>query len=387
MKPLLFWFIAVKLLSHHRVYNVIAPTIDYNVYLEQVNDSTIHVTYNISDYNHFVQEQDDFYQVSLRNITFLASCQKQHFSDPSIRPVKITRSSYIFLYLLSIQAGDIQLNPGPPRRKFPCGVCSKAVKHKDKGIGCDQCYVWYHTDCMQMRDIVYENLKSEPDNISWICADCGMPNFASSFFESSLSMSTLESHNNYSCLTQDSPGPPLAASSPKDPTTSKKPHSQVKAKIHPNLTSIVVNCRSIVSNRGPFKNLIESTKPDIVVGTESWLTSEHSNSEYFPDGYSIYRKDRGPHNDKKTGGGVFLMISSKYISVQLSDLDVDCELIWAQVQLPGLKYLNVGAFYRPDYTGEEYLKNLNTSLGRISKKYTAHLAWGGLQPAQHRLGN
>ena len=36
------------------------------------------------------------------------------------------------------------------------------------------------------------------------------------------------------------------------------------------------------------------------------------------------------------------MVSSKYMSVEHPELDTDCEVIWAQVQLPGLKYLNVG---------------------------------------------
>jgi hypothetical protein len=39
--------------------------------------------------------------------------------------------------------------------------------------------------------------------------------------------------------------------------------------------------------------VIHQVKPDIIVGTESWLTSDITNSEIFPkDLYTIYRKDR-----------------------------------------------------------------------------------------------
>ena len=66
------------------------------------------------------------------------------------------------------------------------------------------------------------------------------------------------------------------------------------------------------------------------------------------------------------------MVSSKYMSVEHPELDTDCEVIWAQVQLPGLKYLNVGAFYRPDHTDESYLDNLNTAIEKLSKN-TLHI--------------
>ena len=54
------------------------------------------------------------------------------------------------------------------------------------------------------------------------------------------------------------------------------------------------------------------------------------------------------------------------------ELDTEYEVIWAQVQLPGLKYHNVGAFHGPDHTDDSYLENLNTFLERISKN-TPHI--------------
>ena len=51
---------------------------------------------------------------------------------------------------------------------------------------------------------------------------------------------------------------------------------------------------------------LHQVKPDIIVGTELWLTSDITNSEIFSkDLYTIYRKDR----TGRKGGGVFLAIS------------------------------------------------------------------------------
>ena len=178
-----------------------------------------------------------------------------------------------------------------------------------------------------MNNTIYKCLLKEPDDITWVCDNCGIPNFASSFLESSLSITSFSNNNSFSLLSQESPGPPQATSSPKEPAH-PKPHKR-KPQNLPNLSTIVVNCQSIVGKKGLLLNLINSTKPDIVIGTESWLTPEIQSNE----GYNIYRKDK-KSDTKKKGGGVFIMISARYIRDQLTELDTDCELIWAQLQLP-----------------------------------------------------
>jgi hypothetical protein len=47
--------------------------------------------------------------------------------------------------------------------------------------------------------------------------------------------------------------------------------------------------------------LLDSAKPDIIVGCEIWLKAEIHNSEIMPPNYTIYR------NDRKDGyGGVLI---------------------------------------------------------------------------------
>ena len=81
---------------------------------------------------------------------------------------------------LLMLCGDILRNPRP-EWKYPCGVGQKPVKSNQKGLQCDSCDLWYHTNCCRVNDIVYNALAKSP--FSWICCGCGLPNFASSLFD------------------------------------------------------------------------------------------------------------------------------------------------------------------------------------------------------------
>ncbi|CAC5402327.1 unnamed protein product [Mytilus coruscus] len=73
------------------------------------------------------------------------------------------------------------------------------------------------------------------------------------------------------------------------------------------------------------KNLVESTHPDIVIGTEIWIDSSIKDSQIFPSGYKIYRKDR-----QLSGGGVLIAIKDTRISSSVPELDTNCEIIWCK---------------------------------------------------------
>lgn len=70
-------------------------------------------------------------------------------------------------------------------------------------------------------------------------------------------------------------------------------------------TVLVVNCRSIMNKVDELASLIMTLNPQIVMGTESWLDDTVSDTEVFPPGFTVYRKERHRH-----GGGVFLLASS-----------------------------------------------------------------------------
>ena len=57
---------------------------------------------------------------------------------------------------------------------------------------------------------------------------------------------------------------------------------------------IMINCQSIRNEKSVLRECVEYIKPDIIIGCESWLSSEHKNADIFPDSYqtNVYRKDR-----------------------------------------------------------------------------------------------
>ena len=86
--------------------------------------------------------------------------------------LRLTNLSMCAWYLILL-SGDIQLNPGPTRReKDPCSICSKGCR--TKAILCDCCDSWYHTKCIGMSNVEYEEL-GKP-SARWDCIRCLFPN-------------------------------------------------------------------------------------------------------------------------------------------------------------------------------------------------------------------
>jgi len=79
------------------------------------------------------------------------------------------------------------------------------------------------------------------------------------------------------------------------------------------LVLLQVNCRSICNKILEFWNLIDTYNPDVVMGTESWLSGEINNAKVFRDDYITFRRDRCSR-----GGGVFICIKNY----------IDCRVLW-----------------------------------------------------------
>ena len=113
----------------------------------------------------------------------------------------------------------------------------------------------------------------------------------------------------------------------------------------------MINCQSIRNEKSVLRECVEYIKPDIIIGCESWLSSEHKNAEIFPDGYqtNVYRKDRN-----KNGGGVFITIHDRFTTNAVESGDYKYELAWAEVQA-NAKSVIIGSFYRPPNSTSEAL--------------------------------
>ena len=277
----------------------------------------------------------------------------------------------VLLYLCAILLSNSyapEPNPGPRAPKYPCGSCNKAVTWKTAGVCCDSCSIWYHKDCLGMNTLVYCGLH----NASWECDHCGLPNFSTCIFDTSSFLSTnIYEHLNDSSFNEHNIGSPTATSSPVHKTKAQSNYTKGNRSDVP-LRVIAVNCQSIKNKKADLENLVESTKPDIVIGNESWLHKDIQSSEVFPSGFTCYRNDRrsDPH------GGVFILVSDKYLSSEPTDLKSDdtSEQLWVKLQVKGSPDLYVGSFYKPPkQTEDECLMHLEKSIYRIRQSENSHL--------------
>ena len=99
----------------------------------------------------------------------------------------------------------------------PIGLCSKPVKRNQKGIECEDCFEWFHTNYIFMSTQSYQSF-ADNRKLVWMCSRCKFPSFSSSFLVRKTSDFTVT--NSFESLSQSSPGsrssspdPPLLSSS------------------------------------------------------------------------------------------------------------------------------------------------------------------------------
>lgn len=320
----------------------------------------------------------------------------------------INGKSNIFraMILILILSGDIQLNPGP-NSVYPCGFCQRSVRFEHKrAICCDECSIWYHSQCIEdsVNKVDIELLQHP--SVAWLCTKCHTPNIDSFTYHSY----ELETTNQFSALSKlssipsiDSSFSPTAFSSPKmqrhlsSVSSTNSEHSVPNAP-RQNLRVLTMNCQSIRNKRTDLAECIDYFKPDVILGCESWLSSEHKNAEIFPDGYhkNIYRKDRN-----KNGGGVFIAVHDSFETWEVENSNSNCEIVWIEMQTK-TKNIVLGCFYRPPSADIANMEELDISLknviGKSKEKITIlggdfnlpHINWtnlsvnpGSIQTNQH----
>ena len=300
------------------------------------------------------------------------------------KPVK---SKTVLIYIFISQSTNVEVNPGPVVSQYPCGYCNLEVTWSQKGIYCEECGIWYHTDCQGIGDGTYDKL-SESKHV-WICLNCCLPNYSSSLLESldsladTNSFSSLESDrldeasaslltNDSNINTPNSPSntsrsglhqtAPRATSTPKPPKTKTRNQKQ-KSQSKERITILNINCRSLKNKIPELHQVIDQTKPDIIACTETWLKPDISSSEIFPNsfGYTIIRDDRLTRN----GGGVLLAISKRLTCEEQPDLKSDCNATWAKITIKGVRTIYVSSFYKPIEDDEKSLSELWKSTKKI----------------------
>ncbi len=301
---------------------------------------------------------------------------------------------YICL-LIILHSGDTEVNPGPTpsvsnqdhtEPMFPCAICHQSCTWEDPAVQCDECDEWYHANCMNMNTLVYEALGNS--KVSWLCCNCHMPNFSSTFSTGD----QIDLSNSFSSLASVDADPlsPLAASSPyphnrgpigsvsstssgKDRNVRSRTKQKTLQRNH--LKIVVINFQGIRSKKDELHAFLDIHQPDVVIGTETHVNETILDNEIFPQHYNLIRKDR-----TLNGGGVVIAFKGDLVVSHRPDLDTEAEVIWAQLELIGSKPLLIGAFYRPQVTTLpefEYLAKLRQSLDKINHTKTHQIWLGG----------
>ena len=164
----------------------------------------------------------------------------------------------------------------------------------------------------------------------------------------------MSSTSKYSTLDQSlSP----MTSTPIKKKTKPKPLNQIKV--------LNINFQSIVNKVSEFHCLLDIEKPDVVIGTESWLTPDISNNEIFPPGYTPYRADRSATT---RGGGVFILVQNNIICTEQPQFKTECELIWVKLEVTGVHPLFISAYYRPKEDDQPSLLELRRSVEEVRNR-------------------
>ncbi|CAC5398880.1 unnamed protein product [Mytilus coruscus] len=250
---------------------------------------------------------------SVQTYYWIKSCKKHmQLTQQKFKTIRERSTQRLILLLLS----GIETNPGPRRPRFPCTICQKACKIES--IACDDCDKWTHRNCIGMSTSEYSNLGKSED--TWTCPSYCKPN-----------------------------------------------NSSTKIYFIPNGDDSKHSTLNISTNPLMADTIIESTEPDVIKGTETWLDPNIKSSEIIPDyfHYDTEHRDR----PKDPHGGV--MIAAKQ-TLRLGNIikSTDIELLTGTINLEGKKKILIGAFYRPhDKTDDTYLNKMKDEINNIRAKH------------------
>ena len=134
---------------------------------------------------------------------------------------------------------------------------------------------------------------------------------------------------------------------------------------------MLINFQSLFNKRAEFSNLMDETGCDVVIGTETWLSPHHKNSELLLNNYDIFRKDRATR-----GGGVLIAVKKDLCAVEIPS-STDTECIFCKINIKGKKTIIFGSFYRPPSSDFNYSVSINKEIYSIYNKFKNATLWLG----------
>jgi len=216
---------------------------------------------------------------------------------------------------------------------------------------------WYCPSCSSLnRTTIVYDLPEADDTHSSLNSSAMINSTRSSTTADSVSSPTSSqtSSADISDTTFSSLGSPTTASSPK-PT-----HATKRGRNSNSLRFLCINFQSAKKKAKHISTLIECTRPDVIIGTETWLSSDVNSSEIFEEslGFDVHRNDRpdNPH------GGVLLAVR-KELNVTDVKRSSTVEMITGSIKTKTKRKIIIGSYYRPpSRTDETYLQNTRSEL-------------------------
>ncbi|CAC5410122.1 unnamed protein product [Mytilus coruscus] len=200
--------------------------------------------------------------------------KNEELSENLQRYLKIIQAKEV-----EIISGDIQINPGPPKRqpKNPCTVCLKGVIATSKATSCDECEKWTHIKCtVTITDSIYKSML-EGKYHHFLCDTCTLQQLPQINPPETESPANNTSHD-YSNNDYDYP--------------SEVGDTRFEFSKQNGMHFIHLNARSLLPNISELKRVATRTNAAVISVTETWLDSSDSDGEIHIDGYSVLRKDR-----------------------------------------------------------------------------------------------
>ena len=126
--------------------------------------------------------------------------------------------------------------------------------------------------------------------------------------------------------------------------------------------------------REAFWSLLESSDPDIVLASETWLSPGVHEGEVLPPKYSFAaRKDR----QKSAHGGVAIITKSSLDASEIP-LDTDSEIVAASIPTTyTAKPIIVCSLYRPTDNNIDYTRDMCNTIKDLHTKFKDNIIWIG----------
>ena len=98
---------------------------------------------------------------------------------PMSIPICIQSRTHRFILLLM---SGIESNPGPRTPRYPCGVCTRAVRDiGQRALACDECAKWCHMSCLSMNTPEFDMYANS--DLPWYCPSCTSLNLSAVVYD------------------------------------------------------------------------------------------------------------------------------------------------------------------------------------------------------------